>query len=416
MRAKQSSTAIGMYSRSGTLTPAIPPPILAASVARTQRKTRSGKFPQGAGTVTTASGGLSSRLSSVLEVDQSPATRRSRGGATQRGRVRPAQGRGLAHDALNLLNALGLYSDLLSQPGVLRPEHRHYAEELRIVGRRSTALMERLMLSADPAARMSGLHEEEDPERRFSSPTDASVATAAPRYPEEAGSGPGGAVALRTILDRCSGLLSRVAGGAPVEVSYATGASTPVRVSEEAVLRILINLVSNAAAALTRSAGSHVSHISPVSPELPGSLSSAAHPPGRIGAVTIRENCDGTEDETPGAIRIGVGLAAHRGAAPAGGAVPRVRLWVEDSGCGMTREQLAGLLDGQGTPLHGGHGIGLQVVRELVDGSGGVLTAMSFPGVGTRVQIEWLPEGGRGSWGPRSPGLYLGKDEGWMPC
>jgi signal transduction histidine kinase len=56
-----------------------------------------------------------------------------------------AEGPGLAHDAGNLLGALGLYCDLLDLPGVLRPEHLHYARELRLLSQRSGALIHRLL-------------------------------------------------------------------------------------------------------------------------------------------------------------------------------------------------------------------------------------------------------------------------------
>jgi signal transduction histidine kinase len=56
-----------------------------------------------------------------------------------------AEGLGLAHDAGNLLGALGLYCDLLDLPGVLRPEHLHYARELRLLSQRSGALINRLL-------------------------------------------------------------------------------------------------------------------------------------------------------------------------------------------------------------------------------------------------------------------------------
>lgn len=56
-----------------------------------------------------------------------------------------ANGVGLAHDAGNLLGALGLYCDLLDVPGVLRPEHLHYARELRLLSQRSGSMIARLM-------------------------------------------------------------------------------------------------------------------------------------------------------------------------------------------------------------------------------------------------------------------------------
>jgi hypothetical protein len=43
------------------------------------------------------------------------------------------------------MGALRLYCDLLSMPDVLKPEHRRYAEELRLLNTRSEALMEHLI-------------------------------------------------------------------------------------------------------------------------------------------------------------------------------------------------------------------------------------------------------------------------------
>lgn len=52
---------------------------------------------------------------------------------------------GLAHDAGNLLAALRLYTDLLAAPGVLAPQHAHYAREIRLVTDRTSAWIARLL-------------------------------------------------------------------------------------------------------------------------------------------------------------------------------------------------------------------------------------------------------------------------------
>ena len=39
----------------------------------------------------------------------------------------------LAHDARNMVTALGLYCDLLEEPGVLASPYLHYGNELRLV-------------------------------------------------------------------------------------------------------------------------------------------------------------------------------------------------------------------------------------------------------------------------------------------
>jgi hypothetical protein len=76
---------------------------------------------------------------------------------------------------------------------------------------------------------------------------------------------------------------------------------------------------------------------------------------------------------------------------------------VDDSGCGMTGEQVRRILGLENVPAgHGtsrsGHaatgqtprrGLGLQIVRQLVASSGGTLSIESWPGRGTRVAIRW---------------------------
>jgi signal transduction histidine kinase len=293
-----------------------------------------------------------------------------------------AQGEGLLHDAQNLLGAVGLYCDLLSAPGVLKPEHLHYAEELRLVGTRSNALVEHLVLSLFPPEQSRDRSAWEERE-------DAAASSANKRalaVSEEAPSNPVRPATLRAIVERCSGLLSQVAGGRMIEVSYGAAATMPVLVSEEAVERILVNLVRNSATALERRAGGG---------KLAGHLPAGDRP--GTDPVTVRRTSDGTEDETPGAIRIGVGLLINRTRDPRPWPFRRVRLTVEDSGCGMTSDELERALRPAGERPQGGRGIGLRVVRELVAGSEGELRAMSAPGIGTRMQIEW-PVAGIASW------------------
>ena len=126
-----------------------------------------------------------------------------------------AEGEGLAHDAGNLLGALGLYSELLAMPGVLHEEHREYADELRKLSDRSWAMIERLVNHARTA--------------RTSKATSATSV-------------------LPDVVEQCKGLLSRIAGRT-VEISLGVGAFQPVRVPVESVERILTNLVKNAAEA-----------------------------------------------------------------------------------------------------------------------------------------------------------------------
>jgi signal transduction histidine kinase len=59
----------------------------------------------------------------------------------------------VAHDARNMVTALGLYCDLLEEPGVLAVPFAHYGNELRLVAAASRRLVEKLVaLDAQPGA------------------------------------------------------------------------------------------------------------------------------------------------------------------------------------------------------------------------------------------------------------------------
>jgi signal transduction histidine kinase len=193
------------------------------------------------------------------------------------------------------------------------------------------------------------------------------------------------------VVERCSGLFSGLAGGRLIEVCYGEAASVPVAVAGEAVERILVNLVRNAATALSGQWPSGAA-IAEAGRDAAADSGSRAGGKGLASAAEnfVRETYgDTTEDDTPGAIRIGVGLLVNRVGDPRPWPFRRVRLVVEDSGCGMSPEQLERLLCGTREPSRSNHGIGFRVVRELVAASHGDLRVMSAPGIGTRVQIEW---------------------------
>jgi signal transduction histidine kinase len=241
----------------------------------------------------------------------------------------------LLHDARNLVGAIGLYCDLLSMPGVLKPEHRQYPDELRLLGARSRALIDTLMgslLALERPRELCADGPSENIQQRLVAPDSQGADRKTAR-----------SVGLRGIVERCSGLLSRVANGRPLAIDYGPAATAPVRVSEEAVERILVNLVRNAAAAL---------------------------------------------GEGSGTIRITVGLLETRVGEAKPWPFQRVRLSIEDSGCGMGPEKMECLLRGQESSGDS-HGIGFRVVRELAAASDGELQVMSEVGTGTRVQIEW---------------------------
>jgi hypothetical protein len=156
-------------------------------------------------------------------------------------------------------------------------------------------------------------------------------------------------VRLSDIVGPSLGLLRQLSAGCGVEVFYGDAASTPVRVSGEAIERILANLVTNAAAAMANAPGTP-----------------AAGTAIRIGVGFVVNRWDDTEP-------------LHR----------RVRLTVEDDGCGMSAAELHCVLRPVRPGLPGGRGTGIRIVQDLVERSGGHLLITSAPGKGTSVQIEW---------------------------
>ena len=213
---------------------------------------------------------------------------------------------GLAHDAGNLLSALSLYSDLLALPGVLSEEYRDYAAEIRILSDRSYSLIDRLVNHA--------------------------------HYDYSAKQG----VVLPEVVDRCVGLLGKMVGR-KIQTHYGTRGFHPVCVPEEAIERILVNLVKNAAEATSKD----------------GLLSIRID--GRANGQTCRRE----------------------------GKQPRVVMTVSDNGCGMNRATLLKLQQSRFRASNGRRGVGVHVVRELVAMSGGMFSIVSRPGVGTDVSIEW---------------------------
>jgi signal transduction histidine kinase len=286
----------------------------------------------------------------------------ARGQAPPQNVVGVAESLGLAHDACNLVAALGLYSGLLARPGVLKPEHSHYAAELGLIGSQSATLLHRLMfaLSASPA------------------PAAGSPSSLRPQ-PSAAADLPTrrrAQISLREIAERCLGLLRGVAGGREMELIFGPAASKPVAAREEDVERVLVNLVRNAAAALDACRPAQ-----PHSPKGQPTSHCDRRRPRPFGLLV-----DPAPPTHP--IRISVGSVDDSIAYYRPHSFLHARLTVEDSGCGMDRKQLGRLLADAGpSPIP--RGIGFQLVRELVEANGASLSIRSAPGAGTSVQIEW---------------------------
>jgi signal transduction histidine kinase len=142
----------------------------------------------------------------------------------------------VAHDARNMVTALGLYSDLLEEPGVLNPAFHHYGNELRLVATASRRLVEKLVVldfRQGPAADLRGAA------RTGAEPIGAGRQDRTRRFdlmPAE----PIDNLAGEVLANR--NLLAALAGPSITLTVDAEGGSLPVRLTDEDLTRILVNL------------------------------------------------------------------------------------------------------------------------------------------------------------------------------
>jgi signal transduction histidine kinase len=152
----------------------------------------------------------------------------------------------VAHDARNMVTALGLYCDLLEEPGVLTTPFLHYAGELRLVATTSRRLVEKLLaldLREAALSPASGYA----PVRTRTEPSFAGEPEHAHRW-ELMPAEPINNLAEEVLANR--NLLAALAGPSIALTVDAEGGALPVRLTGEDLTRILVNLVKNAAEAM----------------------------------------------------------------------------------------------------------------------------------------------------------------------
>jgi signal transduction histidine kinase len=224
----------------------------------------------------------------------------------------------IAHDARNLMTAIGLCCDLLAEPGVLSEGYRDFATELRAVALASSGLVEKLTASCE-----AGQPDRPAPARMVKLPIDDLAASVQQlRGPLKAIAG--AKISLEMECLRCFGR---------------------VRLSQEDLARILMNFTRNAAEAMPQG--------------------------GRI-RITVQQGDGGSF--------LGTAYPARS-----------VLLSVQDSGSGIQREKMGRIFEaGFSTKKRGGvyRGLGLSIVRKLVEEAGGSVRAISVPGGGTRLEVE----------------------------
>ena len=260
---------------------------------------------------------------------------------------------GIAHDARNLVTALGLCAELMSEPGVLAPQHGHFATEIRSITAASASLVERI-------AGLSRTAAQANPASAIAA---RAVATPVPETP---------VADLSETVRQMGSLLSAIAGPVTELQIACLPCRGQLQLSEESLSRILVNLVRNAADArptggrvrITTQRGGGASFLWTLDGEMAG-----------------EESAQYLWDDAP-----------H----PSGTQPHTVLLTVEDDGPGIPTEFLERVFEAGFTTRHGGrswpesqhHGLGLSIVRQLVEAAGGTVRAVVPPSGGGRFEIE----------------------------
>ncbi len=238
----------------------------------------------------------------------------------------------LAHDARNVVSALKLYCELLSTPGVLSSEHRHRAQELEVIAGSAAQIIER-MAQTQSAQSAAG---QTLPPQSISSPSEITSITDA-----------------ADELRRLQPLLDAVAGP---DISLSVAAMPcpgPIALTVEALTRILVNLVRNAVDAMP--SGGHI-------------RITAQYGDGLSFADLVHMRSEGPHNVLFSIADDGPGIPEA------------MREQIFEPGF-TTRKQT------NDWPSPRRRGLGLKIVRNLVEEAGGMVRVAANPVRGTRFDI-----------------------------
>lgn len=248
----------------------------------------------------------------------------------------------VAHDARNMVTALDLYCDLLQQPGVLADPFSHYGGELRLVAAASRRLVEKLsgLSSSEP----SGTADREG--HVDSSITPARSQSLRSRQWKSVPVEPIKNLAEEILANRS--LLAALAGPTIALTVDVQEGAVPVRMTSEDLTRILVNLVKNAADAMSAVGRIHLS--------LWESCGEAVN--SRWVTLNVEDNGPGLPEKVLNRI-------------------------VEPKPAAIAEDPIAN----QAWPI-AHRGLGLPITRSIVEAAGGMIHAANRDPVGACFQIE----------------------------
>jgi signal transduction histidine kinase len=268
----------------------------------------------------------------------------------------------VAHDARNMVTALGLYCDLLEEPGILNPSFQHYASELRLVATASRRLVEKLLtldarldtrLAPEMAGTGAGLSSNHGAARAETHARGSERLEQARRW-DLLPPVPINNLAAELLSNR--NLLAALAGPSIALTVDVEGGALPVRLTGEDLTRILVNLVKNSAEAMPAAGRIVIS--------LHEFHADAKLPPWLL--LTIEDNGPGIPVEALGRI-FDSGYSTRASGASGPGA----------SGSGVS---------GNWPASH--RGLGLSITRSIVESSGGSIHAANRVPAGACFKIE----------------------------
>ena len=281
----------------------------------------------------------------------------------------------VAHDARNMVTALGLYCDLLEEPGVLATPFLHYGHELRLVSAASRRLVEKIVtIDAQNSAQEAAQQDAQSPARASAAPVGLTPAGSGPAQLElERDSAtiafpdPGPIMAPTASANRRwdlmpavpvahlaaellanRNLLAALAGPSIALTVHAEGGAQPVRLTGEDLTRVMVNLVKNSTEAMPSGGRIHIGLR-----EQPAAQGAAA-----CLLVTVEDNGPGIPAEALETIFTS----------------------------GYTSHGMSDASNGNWTLSH--RGLGLTITRSIVEGAGGRITAGNREQGGARFSIE----------------------------